>query len=97
MSTFFNYEIEYNNRALVMSGGDTLELAKQKAQKDADYYISECKYKPLTIKIEETCKTCYNTGKIKKYNKRNKFLYKLIKCPDCLGIIPVYKEEYITE
>ena len=51
MSTFFNYEIEYNGRALVMSGADTLELAKQKAQKDADYYISECGYKPLTIKI----------------------------------------------
>jgi hypothetical protein len=94
MESFFNYEVLHNNKSLVISGNTTLEETKEKLQHDINYYIGECNYVPLQIKIEEMCNSCFNSGKIKKYNKRNKFIFKLIKCPNCLGHPPIYKEEY---
>ena len=95
MITFFSYEItKDDDKSLVMSGADTLENCKEKAEHDAQYYITECGYFPLKIHIEEVCKTCLNKGTIRRYQKRNKFIFKVVKCPECNGKIPEFKTDY---
>lgn len=93
-NTFFQYEILHNSRSMVISGNNDYIIAKQKAFKDAQYYLTECNYHPITININELCNTCSNTGTIKQYQKRNKFIYKTLRCPDCKGILPTFTEEF---
>jgi hypothetical protein len=98
MKTHFAYELLYSNRSLVMGDENSLDKTKEMVNKDSHYYITECNYSPITVLVEERCSVCGNTGKIRKYKRNNKLDYKLVKCPECLGHIPVYKEEYqITE
>jgi hypothetical protein len=96
---FFQYELlyndkSYNDKSLVISGENTLDQAVESVNKSAAYYLVECNYSPIKVIITEICNTCFNLGKIKKYQKRNKFMFKLITCPDCLGNVPTYKNEY---
>ena len=93
-NTFFQYEILHNNRSMVISGDNDYNTSKQRAFKDANYYLTECNYHPAMINIREMCNTCNNNGNIRQYQKRNKFIYKIIRCPDCKGKTPEFQEEF---
>ena len=100
METFFQYEIfeNVNNRCLETSGANTLEESKNKAIESAKYYHDICGYF-TRIDICEVCSECYNVGKVLKYNKRNKhhnLISTWVKCPDCRGNHPTYKESIIS-
>lgn len=83
---FYQWEItnKENNRSLVISGDNSLESATERALKSAAYYQNECQY-IVETKIKTYCTYCYNSGKVKKINKRNPYIFQDITCPECKG------------
>jgi hypothetical protein len=81
---YYAYEIYKKDKigSLVLGGMDSIDQCKEQALKDIRYYTQECGYE-ISATIESRCSTCHNLGTIKVYSKRNKLLYKTVKCPDC--------------
>jgi len=68
-----------------LGGDDNLEKIKEILNYHIEYYKSiDCIITHATI--HRLCKVCSGSGKVFKQNKRNRFLGKYIKCPECKGI-----------
>jgi hypothetical protein len=89
---YYSFEIieKSKNRQLVSGSEKTYEKCEAAALKDAEYYKSECHYE-ITVTIEERCETCGNQKVINVKSRKNPFIGKMVKCPECKGNPPTGK------
>lgn len=68
----------------VLSGGPTVEDAKQQIIKDITYFLTDAQtkgYQIVSFSIQWQCEGCYGSGKV----SSGRGLLKTKKCPTCGG------------
>ena len=94
MITEYIVDVEKDDgHSLVITGSPTFLNAVLQGNRMAKYYVDELGYK-VSIEIRETCPTCFDTGRLFKAQKRNKFLGKWHTCPNCEGNPPGEKWKF---
>jgi hypothetical protein len=91
MTTCYSCYISYRDLKSERSYDSGMGMGEDNLHKlleDMSYHIQYYKnlgYRITEIKVDQICKACNGNGEVFIPNKRNRFIGKNVRCPDCKG------------